>query len=611
MKKVKILKIFVGVVLFSVSMQAYAQADADKSEVKDSSCIDVATIQTLTSVPISDAFDILEKFGYSLGDLSDTVYDTVDYFPLKYQRSIFYSRSNNGSYVLFKESLDGLSNCIVYTRMTQSNCNIKEDLIERNFVYNKDRAVYLGTMPNKGHLEQYEFATQQNNDLTYTCKAIEEIEKYVSHKKEEAIKQVENYISLAQTRFNEGQYHSAINLLDSVRGFYPPKDQDIDAVKRSLLEQREIQLKQHLDDLVTLKKYNEALVICDSITAIDPYNESVVHIHTLIVEYQQGNALSFKDHSPEVYNNISSQLQDILNLDIRTYAEEDPQKLSIHFTFHTDSINKSNGLVSLDHKAIGRRMARMDAKREASLQQSVDSLATLPSIKPYYNQDILAVLHNELNAEVTWRRYNVSMNHDQMEDSSFLRQYIDTIEHQYMYVRKVSKNEFNSDGSSKVISMRRLPTKCIYTFDIIQKNVSESTYLDVSLTDFETALAFSWIPSLIIPGLGTYQQGAHGSVISRALPFFVALGVTAGGFIYQSKVIDVQGDKSEMSKFEANAGTIIGCTGGVIAGTIYLTDIFEGIGNSIRNSQRSKALRKTLRKGPILLESQDVPFILQ
>lgn len=609
MNKMRFLKILVCGLLCGLGLQAYAQEDAEKNAVADSSCIDVATIQTLTHTPITDAFDVLEKFGYSLGDLSDTIYDTIEYCPLKYQRSIFYSR-NNGSYVLFMESLDGLSNCIVYSRTPQSNCNIKEDLLARNFVYNKERAAFLGTMPNNGRLEQYEFSTQQNNDLMLTCKAIAEIERYVSRKKIEAASQVEAYITLARQQYEAGQFYEAIGILDSLKGVYPPKDQDIAAAKKALFEQREIQLKQDLDSLVAAKKYDMALAICDSIIAINPYNESVVHAHALMVEYQQGNAQSFKEHSPEVYAEIYGHLQNMLNADIRTYAEEVPQKLNIHFTFHTDSVNKSNGVVQLDHKAVGRRMTRFDTRREASLQWIVDSLAKLPTIKPFYSQDILAVMHDELNADVSWRRYSISLNHDHIEDSNFLRSYIDTLEHQYMYVRKASKGEFNPDGSSKIVSMRRLPTKCIYTFDIIQKTVGESTYLDVALTDFETALALSWMPSLLIPGLGTYQQGAHSSVIARALPFFVTVGVGVGGLFFQKNYID-KGLMGEVEGAEAKLGNIIGYTGFAIAGVIYLTDIFEGIGNSVRNTQRSKALRKALRQGPIVLESQDVPFQLQ
>lgn len=600
-------KILCGL-LCCVNLQVSAQVDVVESVTYDSSCIDVSTIQTLIHSPISDAFDIFDKFGYSLGDLSDTIYDTVDFFPLRYQRSVFYGRTN-GSFVLFMESLDGLSNCIVYSRSPQSRCNIRKDLLDRGFVYNKERSVYVGTMPNGGHLEQYEFSTQLN-ELMLTCKAVDEINRFVSRKRHEMVCKVDSCIAVAHRRYADGQFYGAVSILDSIKDFYPPMNESIEKAKEGIFAQREDSLRLILNEFVALIKYDEALSVCDSILAINPNNEDVAHISKLIVEYQRGNTQSFSMHSPEAYSNIYQQLEQILNRDIRTYAEDEFQSLNIHFTFHTDSINRSKGLVHLDHKSTSQRMSRFDATRERAMQFSIDSLASLSLIKPYYNQDILVVMHDELEADVTWRRYAISLNRDNVEDSNFLHSYIDTIEHRYMYNRKVSKSEFNSDGSSKVILTRRLPTKCIYTFGILQKNVGKSTYLDVSLTDFETAMAFSWVPSLLIPGLGTYQQGAHSSVISRAVPFFLMIGLSIGGFTFQKKVINVD-NSGTYNGVEGKLGNIVGWTGAGIAGIIYLTDIFEGIGNSIRNTQRSKAIRKALRRGPIVLESQDVPLLLQ
>lgn len=608
MRGLRFIKIFLCGLLCGVNLQVSAQVDIVESVTFDSSCIDVSTIQTLVHIPISDAFDILDKHGFSLGDLSDTVYDTVDFFPLRYQRSIFYGHTN-GSYVLFMESLDGLSNCIVYKRSPQSVCNVREDLLDRGFVYNKERSVFVGTMPNGGHLEHYEFSTQLN-ELKLTCKAVDEIEHFVSRKRSEAVSKVDSCIAVAHKKYADGQFYGAVGILDSIKDFYPPMNDSIEEARQRIYAQREDQLKQTLDTLVASIKYQEALPVCDSILVINPDNEYVEHIYNLIVEYLRGNTQSFSEHSPEVYSRIYQQLEHILNQHIRTYAEEEFQRLKIHFTFHTDSVNKSKGLVRLEHKATGRRMSRFDATRESTMQSSIDSLASLSLIKPYYNQDILAVMHDELEADVTWRRYNISLNHDNVEDSNFLHSYIDTIEHRYMYERKISKSEFNSDGSSKVIWTRRLPTKCIYTFDILQKNVGKSTYLDVSLTDFETAMAFSWVPSLLIPGLGTYQQGAHSSVISRALPFFLMIGISLGGFTFQKKIID-QDNSGTYDAANGKLGNIVGWSGAGIAGIIYLSDIFEGIGNSARNTKRSKAIRKALRQGPIILESQDVPLQLQ
>ena len=54
-----------------------------------------------------------------------------------------------------------------------------------------------------------------------------------------------------------------------------------------------------------------------------------------------------------------------------------------------------------------------------------------------------------------------------------------------------------------------------------------------------------------------------------------------------------------------NFGNYLGYFGLGIAGTIYLNELIEGIGNSIKNLNRSKELRKRLAESPIMIDLQD------
>ena len=44
-------------------------------------------------MPITDVFDVLAEYNYSIGSVTDTVVDTVESFPLTYQRTAFYSHT--------------------------------------------------------------------------------------------------------------------------------------------------------------------------------------------------------------------------------------------------------------------------------------------------------------------------------------------------------------------------------------------------------------------------------------------------------------------------------------------------------------------------------------
>ena len=122
----------------------------------------------------------------------------------------------------------------------------------------------------------------------------------------------------------------------------------------------------------------------------------------------------------------------------------------------------------------------------------------------------------------------------------------------------------------------------------------------------------SWLPSLLIPGLGTYHQEARYDVVSRALPFYLFGGIGIAGLWWEHhcKVNNIPrtnaSDNDGLFIYWKNSGYIVGGLGLFVAGSIYITDLVGGIKNSINNAKRSKALRQRLKESAIILQTQDV-----
>ena len=153
-----------------------------------------------------------------------------------------------------------------------------------------------------------------------------------------------------------------------------------------------------------------------------------------------------------------------------------------------------------------------------------------------------------------------------------------------------------------------------FTFGLTRKSDGYRNYSDVLLLNFETAMGASWMPSLLVPGLGTFNQKARSSVSVRAVPFFLFAGISAASFMWDRHVTKNGLPQYEMTDPSAgnplyikNIGKWVGTVCLTISATIYVVELVEGIGNSIRNIKYTKNLRKRLlEEGPIPLRWEDV-----
>lgn len=575
-------------------------------------CVSYDILQSLTTMSVLDAMDVLGGHGYYIGSISDTIVDSLNYFPLRYKRTGFYNHNYHGAEILIMESLDGLSNYLEYTLNPRGKCNIMQELVGNNYGYNKNNSTFTGTILRNGVSERFEFVVRQDTALWLRCKNTGEIEDYVKNQKKEKYRIYNEAITFCDKCVREGRYEEALGKLDSLKGLYLPLEDSIAIQRKTIVNQRNALYQSRLNMALNELKYDKAMLYCDTLIGFAPENlAEIQETKRLLVAHSGQGSVSYKMRFPALYDSLCRELQAVVNSDIRKYFGSDKQEIRLQFQIHTDDKNESFGKVMLYHEGHDSKLTKTIASRNEIMQASVDSIASSGLIKPYKENNVYLRMDESIAANIKWNLYKIRVDADEMRDSAILS-YVDKVDRAYMYKTKKT-NQVNEDGTVKEIQVPRLPTKRIYTFGWINKQVGEgdegTKNRDLLLLDFKTSSAFSWMPSLIVPGVGTYIQRARTNIVSRALPFFLFAGLSTFGFIWENKVdhprYDMNLSDNTNPLYIKNFGNYLGYFGLGIAGTIYLNELIEGIGNSIKNLNRSKELRKRLAESPIMIDLQD------
>ncbi len=587
---------------------------------KQDGCLSMKTLESLVHVPAENAwYEFLSDEGYSSYVKDTIITDTVDFFPLRYRRTDYFFDGNIGdtgiAMVTVMQSLDGLSNVVSLYRNMEGKCNVTDDLKHngtRKPQPSKVKSwVYIVSSFHGEGIKTYEFTVSMDNKgLWVICKLEGEIEEYVRSKTEEAMAFVNDGLAKARNLSERKSYTEALKVLDSLKGYYPPMDDTLVFWTNFVEQQRNADYRIRLEKTLDDKKWADAWEICNTLLTLDSDTVGVVYIRNLLRDWLNQKVFPFKSQSPEEYYYVRKQLQDVVNQEIRRNFGRNVQKMELDFHIQTDSVNKSVGVINLVSSSDKKQ--KLEARRN-ELRAAVDTIAK--SINPVSEHKINIRTEDNIKADVTWSYTTQVVNKKDVRDS-ILASIIDTIEREYMYIDKQSKTELvEPDGSLKYVRIPKLPTKRVYTFGWINKELSRQDsvikYNDIMLVDFETSLGASWMPSLFIPGLGTYNQNARSNVISRAFPFFLFAGVSVFGFLWEKDIdhprYEINDDMNMNPLYIKNIGYFLGYGGLGIAATIYLNDLVEGISNSVKNIERSKKIRERLAKqGPIAIELQDV-----
>ena len=246
------------------------------------------------------------------------------------------------------------------------------------------------------------------------------------------------------------------------------------------------------------------------------------------------------------------------------------------------------------------------ATRNRKLDIYVKSIAASPIITPITKYGLMVNTKESLSYTIEWEcqdKIVKMIRGKKISSNNTLKPYIDSINAEYL------KN------ISPKTKKDTLPYKVIYTVTQWDKRCNENSASDLRITGIKTSNYYSWMPSLAVPGLGTYLQGYHSSVVARALPFAMFTTFAILGLSWENgkgKEIERPGWKDEhanSSRFweYKNFGYITGYISLAVAATIYINDLTESIIATKRNIKRTQRLRDAFEKNNYInLQTKDI-----
>ncbi len=602
MKRNYMKQLLISMLILSFAAMSHGQEAAD-----DSLCVDRRDLLQMIHAPVSDPnnttlMDLMDAKGFQLGSNTMQRHDTVDGIPLSYRCQVWYANASGQMIpaVYVCESEQGLSNMIILNLDYSRECTmaLTNAFHESGYMYDGRRNVYTGRDAWEKHSGLYEAEyAETDKDRLLTMRFQSEIATYVKKQAEYRKKVVEEKLNRADQLVSLHKFQAAITTLDTLFRWYEPMDDDLYNKLMYIKREQVTYYKQELTRSVNEQgDMHAGIAWCDSLAAVDASDDSILLVRQVLEDQANNIYPKYSTFMPISYRTVVTRLEDIINKEIRANRTTKAQSLNFEFTFLTTWENRSHGNIQVNVERGFLQSRSKERNRNSILQSLVDSLAALPVIQPVYRYGININTSERLAGRIDWvlSELKIDGSADVRPD---MKMYVDTIEARYF-----TNNDPTAVGKNRM----KLPYRRDYTFGITRKQYAGNTYTDVSLLGFKTSGPLSWMPSLIIPGLGTKNQGRISSAAARAIPFFIFGGLSAAGFVLKGK--DYERNPWGTGSFWTfeHFDEILAYGGMAIAGTIYLTDLVQSIKATIVNRSRSKKLRNDLKNNVIDVRMDEI-----
>lgn len=590
-----------------------AQVILPEEESSVDPCFSVEELQQLLHMASTEVYDLLDSKGYQMGFYSNKseseYHDTVREIELSYTRTIFNDTTDRKSAVWLYRSLDGLSNMIAIERRPVRNCSLYGPLHQHDYVYDRERSIFYGTATYRGEVEHYDVKYYEDSTvMRLTMRNIGERDTFVS--RQVAAKQalINAGIARAKRRASDNDFAGALVTLDSLKGIYPPLNNTIETARGYIVKQKENYLyAQMLNAVNKHNDVNQAILYCDSLLRVDGNNDSLRYVRSLLVNRQKSKLPAYSQFAPVNFDSVVGRLENILNTEIYSFPSKNVQRMSLDFNIHTDNDNASRGTITLTSEASGRKAKKAIGERLNLLQAKVRVVSRSELLHPIVCYGINVETSENIKGEIRWQTVQRRVKDSCTLENVQLKPYVNFIEERYFISYDTVGLTFNDNGDEPVIKRRvRKPTRRNYTFELVEKECNGNRFTDVELIDFKTSSAVSWVPSLIFPGVGTYNQGVHSSWGLRTIPFYMFAAASVAGFYMANRYANVDPDEAVHFWENNKIDRAVGWGGAVLAGSIYLNELGESITYMVRNFSRSKQLRKDLRREAIQIQKEDI-----
>lgn len=592
---------------------AVAQSDFPDPENANNPCFSVKEMEAMMHMTSGEVYDLLDAKGYTLGyfaNKNEVVYrDTVQYIVLSYTCSIFNDTTDRQSAFWLYTSDDGLSNFIVFERQPVGACSLYGPLHKSLYVFDRERSMFHGTVSYRDTLEHYDVNYYEDSTLMRVKMFnIAERDSFVS--RQVAAKQavISAGLAFANRQAADNDFSGALMTLDSMKGIYPPSNATIENVRNRIIQQ-----KDNYHYAIMAKAANKdnnlkvAIAYSDSLLLSDPDNDSLRYIRGILVDRQNGKLPKYSEFMPANFDSVLAQLESLINAEIDAYPSRKQTRLMLDFTVHTFTDNDTRGVVNIEGDQSGKKARQLYADRANKLQANLRVATRSPMLQPVTRYGLYIETSETLKAKVQWQSSEQKVKDTCTLENIRMRPYVNEIEERYFIKYDTILNGHGDSGKEPLVKRRpHKPTRRFYTFDVVEKECNGARFVDVSLTDFKTSSVLAWVPSLVIPGIGTSSLGVTSTWVSRAIPFFLFGGLSVAGFKLADKY---QGTEPEdltqpWKNAKIDKGVAWGCA--AVAGTIYIYELAESISVCTKNLSKSKQLRNDLRRKAVNLQKENI-----
>ena len=527
--------------------------------------------------------------------------------------NVFYDNINwdNPAIIIFA-SADGLSN-IVKLKLSKSMCpgSMRTEFAKNNFHPSNSGQMYNGHLMIDGKANHYEI--DYNEDTVFveiTIRNKGEIDEYTKKQAKDKEKAIYSKMEKANKLCEASVYNEAYLTIDSAMGIYKPMDSTLFVLRKKIRDNQIHFLYDKLSEAVNQNSnIKEGISLCNEILVLDNQNDSVNEIRKILIGTTRKDYQLYSKLNPIGYNSVISSLESIVNNEILKNPSPQKQTLSLNFTFQTDQTNKSNGNVELnlfEQDGFTQIEQNKFSSRSSMLNRYVSSIAVSPFITTITQYGVMVNTKENISYSVEWKcqdKIVKMIRGKSISSNNTLKPYIDSVN--AVYLKNISPKTKKDT----------LPYKVIYTVTQWDKRCNGNISSDLRITDIKTSSNISWLPSLVVPGVGTYIQGYHSSIVARALPFYMFTSVAIVALSWEAgkgKTIERPGWKDERgssSRFweYKNFGYIAGYLCLTVAATIYINDLVESIVASQRNLKRTQRLRDAFDRNKYIdLQTQDM-----
>ena len=511
--------------------------------------------------------------------------------------------------IIIFNSKDGLSN-IVNIKLGKNICHssLRPDLDNHNFYPSNGGQLYKGNYEYEGKVNEYEIEYHEDSSaLRITIKNKKEIDEYTRKLLKEREKNVYAQMDIAQQLCSRHLFNEAYSTIDSAMGIYPPLDTTLYNLRRNVRIQHIGFLCSRLSKIVNDKNYvSDGISICNEILALDNQNDSINEIRNILIYHAKNETQPYSKFNPMGFKSTVATLENIINTEILRKPSLQKQTMSLEFNFNTDDSNHTIGSINLGmYEPDGYTPVNKQklSDRNENLQRYVSMVARGPLIMPATKYGLSINTHERISCNVEWichGQYIKMVRGKKISSNNDMKPYIDSINK--VYLKNISPQ----------IKKDTLPYKVVYKVVQWDKIVDGESATDIRILDIKTPSKLSWMPSLILPGLGTKINGYHSSAFARAMPFALFTSLAIFGLSWENgkgKKINRPEWGSGNSRFweNKNFGYIAGYISLAIAATIYINDLTESIIASKRNIKRTQRLRDAFERNKYIdLKTQDI-----